>query len=171
MRKTFTLLIALFAFCAGMWATPTTITWDSENGLTSIDLNEYTNNYWENEYHSYSGAKTATIEGIAATISATVDGSSASFYTNSGTSISISNGATLNFHSGVYEIQSIVINFEGNYGNATGWTGGEGTLTWTGSPTHSVEMTNAYMSGITSIVFTVCIFTGSPLKSSFATIP
>lgn len=154
MKKLFTLLIALFALCAGMWATPTTITWNSENGLTSIDLNEYTNNYWENEYHSYSGAKTAIIEGIAATISATADGSSASFYTYSGTSINISSDATLTFRSGVYEIQSIVINYTGS-GYATGWTSEPNTLTWTGSPTHSVEMTNAYVSGITDIVFTV----------------
>lgn len=154
MRKTVTLLIALFALCAGMWATPTTVTWNAGNGLTSIDLNEYTNNYWENEYHSYSGAKTATIEGIAATITATVDGSSASFYTYSGTSISISNGATLTFRSGLYEIQSIVINYTGS-GSATGWISEPNTLTWTGSPTHSVEMTNAYVSGITDIVFTV----------------
>ncbi|MBQ1859321.1 MAG: leucine-rich repeat protein [Paludibacteraceae bacterium] len=154
MRKTFTLLIALMALTVSTWATPTTITWNSENGLTSIDLNEYTNNYWENEYHSYSGAKTAIIEGIAATISATADGSSASFYTYSGTSINISSDATLTFRSGVYEIQSIVINYTGS-GYATGWISEPNTLTWTGSATHSVEMTNAYVSGITDIVFTV----------------
>lgn len=154
MRKTFTLLIALMALSVSAWATPTTITWNSENGLTSIDLNEYTNNYWENEYHSYSGAKTAIIEGIAATISATADGSSASFYTYSGTSINISSDATLTFRSGVYEIQSIVINYTGS-GYATGWISEPNTLTWTGSATHSVEMTNAYVSGITDIVFTV----------------
>ena len=155
MRKTITLLIALLALSVSSWATPTTITWNSENGLTSIDLNEYTNNFWNDEYHSYSGTKTAIIEGIAATISATADGSSASFYTyNDNTSISVSNGATFNFRSGVYEIQSIVINYTGS-GSATGWISEPNTLTWTGSPTHSVEMTNAYVSGITSIVFTV----------------
>ena len=155
MRKTFTLLIALLALCVNSWATPTTITWDAENGLTSIDLNEYTNNFWNDEYHSYNdGKKTAIIEGIAASISATTDGSSASFYTYNGTSISISNGATLTFRSGVYEIQSIVINYTGS-GYATGWINGENTLTWTGEATHSVEMTNAYVSGITDIVFTV----------------
>jgi hypothetical protein len=154
MRKTFTLLIALMALCVSSWATPTTITWNAGNGLTSIDLTEYTNNFWDDEYHSYSGAKTAIIEGIAATISATTDGSSASFYTYSGTSISISSDATLTFRSGLYEIQSIVINYTGS-GYATGWISEPNTLTWTGSPTHSVEMTNAYVSGITDIVFTV----------------
>lgn len=155
MRKTFTLLIALMALCVTSWATPTTITWDSENGLTSINLNEYTNNYWENEYHSYNdGTKTAIIEGVVATISATTDGSSASFYTYSNTSISISDGATLTFSSGLYEIQSIVINYTGS-GYATGWISEPTTLTWTGEATHSVEMTNAYVSHISSIVFTV----------------
>ena len=157
MKKTFTLLIALFALCAGIWATPTTVTWNAGNGLTSIGLNEYTNLYWDESYHSYNdGAKTAMIEGVKVTISATVDGSDASFstYENS-TDLSVSNGATLTFSSALYLIHSIVINFEGNSGYATGWTGGEGTLTWTGSASHSVEMTNAYVDGITSIVFTV----------------
>ncbi|MBO4250333.1 MAG: leucine-rich repeat protein [Paludibacteraceae bacterium] len=154
MRKTFTLLIALMALTVSAWATPTTITWNAENGLTSIDLNEYTNNYWDDEYHSYHGTKTAIIEGIAASISATTDGSSASFYTYSSTSISISNGATLTFSSGLYEIQSIVINYTGS-GDATGWISEPNTLTWTGEATHSVEMTNAYVSHISSIVFTV----------------
>ena len=157
MRKTFTLLIALLALTASTWATPTTITWDAENGLTSIGLNEYTNLYWDESYHSYNdGAKTAMIEGVKVTISATVDGSDASFSTyDNSTDLSVSNGATLTFSSALYLIHSIVINFEGNSGYATGWTGGEGTLTWTGSATHSVEMTNAYVYGITSIVFTV----------------
>lgn len=156
MRKTFTLLIALLALTVSSWATPTTITWDAKNGLTSIDLNEYTNNYWENEYHSYNdGTKTAIIEGIAASISATTDGSSASFYTyNNSTDLSVSNGATLTFSSGWYEIQSIVINFTSS-GYATGWTSNGSTLTWTDNATHSVEMADAYVSGITSIVFTV----------------
>jgi len=161
MRKTFTLLFALFALCVSTWATPTTITWNAENGLTSIDLNEYTNNYWENEYHSYNyGTKTAIIEGIAATISATADGSSASFSTyeqneENITSISVSNGGTFTFSSALYLIHSIVINFTGT-GYATGWKDDTAnTLTWTAEATHSVNMNDAYISGITSIVFTV----------------
>lgn len=165
MKKTFTLLIALFALSLSAWATPTTITWNAENGLTSIDLSEYTNNYWENEYHSYNyGTKTAIIEGIAATISATADGSSASFYTyENSTSISLSDGGTLTFYSGLYEIQSIVINYDGDnggygsVGSPTEWSSSytDATLTWTGSATHSVVLANAYVSKITSIVFTV----------------
>ena len=162
MKKTFTLLIALFALCVSTWATPTTITWNADNGLTSIDLNEYTNNFWENEYHSYNyGTKTAIIEGIAAAISATTDGSSASFSTyeqneENITSISVSNGGTLTFSSALYKIQSIVINFTG-YGYITGWSDNTAnTLTWTGeAATHSVEVTDAYVNKITSIVFTV----------------
>lgn len=162
MKKTFTLLIALFALCVSTWATPTTITWNADNGLTSIDLNEYTNNFWENEYHSYNyGTKTAIIEGIAASISATADGSSASFSTyeqneENITSISVSNGGTLTFSSALYKIQSIVINFTG-YGYITGWSDNTAnTLTWTGeAATHSVEVTDAYVNKITSIVFTV----------------
>lgn len=160
MKKTFTLLIALLALCVSTWATPTTITWNAENGLTSIDLNEYTNNFWNDEYHSYSGTKAAIIEGIAATISATADGSSASFSTyeqdeENITSISISNGGTLTFSSALYKIQSIVINFTG-YGSITGWSENTAnTLTWTGAATHSVEVTYAYVNKITSIVFTV----------------
>ena len=147
MRKTFTLLIALLALCVSAWATTTTITWDAENGLTSIDV------------YSNSGSpatSSQSLNGITVTGTTSVTDDYAGFYTyNNSTSISISNGGTLTFSSALYEIQSIVINFEGNYGSATGWTSGEGTLTWTGSATHSVEMTNAYVSGITSIVFTV----------------
>ena len=145
MKKTFTLLIALFALCAGIWATPTTITWDG-TGLTGIDV------------YSNSGSpatSSQSLNGIAVTGTTSVTDDYAGFYTyNNSTSISISNGGTLTFRSGVYEIQSIVINYTGS-GSATGWTSGENTLTWTGSPTHSVEMTNAYVSGITDIVFTV----------------
>lgn len=165
MKKTFTLLIALFALCVSTWATPTTITWNAENGLTSIDLNEYTNIYYSDAYHSYNdGTKAAIIEGIAATISATADGSSASFYTyENSTSISLSDGGTLTFYSGLYEIQSIVINYDGDNGgygsvdNPTEWSSSytDATLTWTGSATHSVVLANAYVSKITSIVFTV----------------
>ena len=157
MRKTFTLLIAFLALCVSSWATPTTVTWNAGNGLTSIGLNEYTNLYWDESYHSYNdGAKTAMIEGVKVTISATVDGSDASFSTNeNSTDLSVSNGATLTFSSALYLIHSIVINFEGNSGYATGWTDGEGTLTWTGSATHSVTLTAASVSHITSIVFTV----------------
>ncbi len=156
MRKTFTLLIALFALCVSSWATTTTITWNAGNGLTSIGLNEYTNLYWNESYHSYNdGAKTAMIEGVKVTISATVDGSDASFstYENS-TDLSVSNGATLTFSSALYLIHSIVINHTES-GYATGWTSGENTLTWTGNATHSVVLTDASVRNITSIVFTV----------------
>lgn len=144
------------ALCVSSWATPTTITWDSENGLTSIGLTEYTNLYWDETYHSYNeGTKTAMIGGVKVTISATADGSDASFSTyDNSTDLSVSNGATLTFSSSLYEIQSIVINFS-NYGYATGWDGDENTLTWTGNATHSVEMADANVRGITSIVFTV----------------
>ena len=157
MKKTFTLLIALLALCVSTWATPTTITWNAENGLTSIDLSEYTNISYNGGYDSYNnGTKTAIIEGIAATISATADGSSASFYTyENNTSISMSNGGTLTFSSALYLIHSIVINFTGT-GYATGWKDDTAnTLTWTAEATHSVNMNDAYISGITSIVFTV----------------
>lgn len=157
MKKTFTLLIALFALCVSTWATPTTITWNAENGLTSIDLSEYTNISYNGGYDSYNnGTKTAIIEGIAATISATADGSSARFSTyEENTSISISNGATFTFSSALYLIHSIVINFTGT-GYATGWKDDTAnTLTWTAEATHSVNMNDAYISGITSIVFTV----------------
>lgn len=161
MKKTFTLLFALFALCASTWATPTTITWNAENGLTSINLSEYTNISYNGGYDSYNnGTKTAIIEGIAATISATADGSSASFSTyeqdeENITRISISNGGTLAFSSALYKIQSIVINFTG-YGSITGWSENTAnTLTWTGAATHSVEVSDPYVSGITSIVFTV----------------
>ncbi|MBR6065826.1 MAG: hypothetical protein IKP57_05325, partial [Paludibacteraceae bacterium] len=156
MRKLFTLLIALLALTVSSWATTTTITWNAGNGLTSIGLNEYTNLYWDESYHSYNdGAKTAMIEGVKVTISATVDGSDASFstYENS-TDLSVSNGATLTFSSGLYEIHSIVINHTES-GYATGWTSGENTLTWTGNATHSVVLTDASVRNITSIVFTV----------------
>ncbi len=147
MKKTFTLLIALLALCVSAWATTTTITWDAENGLTSIDV------------YSNSGSpatSSQSLNGITVTGTTSVTDDYAGFYTyNNSTSISISNGGTLTFSSALYEIQSIVINFEGNYGSATGWTSGEGTLTWTGNATHSVEMADAYVSGITSIVFTV----------------
>lgn len=162
MKKTFTLLIALFALCVSTWATPTTITWNAENGLTSIDLSEYTNISYNGGYDSYNnGTKTAIIEGIAATVSATADGSSASFYTNeSNTIISTSNGGTLTFYSGLYEIQGIVINYDGDSGygtieNPKEWSSIYAALTWTGSATHSVVLANAYVSKITSIVFTV----------------
>lgn len=156
MRKTITLLIAFLALTVSSWATTTTITWNAGNGLTSIGLNEYTNLYWDESYHSYNdGAKTAMIEGVKVTISATVDGSDASFstYENS-TDLSVSNGATLTFSSGLYEIHSIVINHTES-GYATGWTSGENTLTWTGNATHSVVLTDASVRNITSIVFTV----------------
>ena len=156
MKKTFTLLFALLTLCVSSWATTTTITWNAGNGLTSIGLTEYTNLYWDETYHSYNdGTKTAVIEGVKVTISATVDGSDASFSTyDNSTDLSASNGATLTFSSSLYKIHSIVINYTSS-GNATGWTNGANTLTWTGSATHSVEMSNAYVSGITSIVFTV----------------
>lgn len=164
MRKTFTLLIALMALCVSSWATPTTITWNAENGLTSIGLNEYTNLYWDESYHSYNdGAKTAMIEGVKVTISATVDGSDASFSTyDNSTDLSVSNGATLTFSSALYLIHSIVINFDGNNGylnSPSTWNWDEEseqhTLSWTGSATHSVTLTAASVSHITSIVFTV----------------
>ena len=147
-----------------MWATTTTITWNAGNGLTSIGLNEYTNLFWDETYHSYNnGAKTAMIEGVKVTISATVDGSDASFstYENS-TDLSVSNGATLTFSSALYLIHSIVINFDGNNGylnspSTWNWDGEseQHTLSWTGSATHSVTLTDASVSHITSIVFTV----------------
>ena len=63
MKKTFTLLIALFALCVSTWATPTTITWNAENGLTSIDLSEYTNISYNGGYDSYNnGTKTNYIK-------------------------------------------------------------------------------------------------------------
>ncbi len=144
MRKTFTLLIALLALTVSSWATQ--ITWDAENGLTSIDV------------YSRDGSpatSSQSLEGITLTGTTSVTDDYAGFYTyNNSVNLSVSNGGTLTFSSGLYEIQSIVINFTSS-GYATGWISGENTLTWTGSATHSVEMTNAYVNGITSIVFTV----------------
>ena len=146
MRKTFTLLIALMALCVSSWATPTTITWN-QTDVASIDV------------YSMDGSPATSVQrlkGIALTGTTSVTDDYAGFYTyESTTSISVSNGGTLTFSSGLYEIQSIVINYTNYYASATGWISGENTLTWTGSATHSVEMTNAYVNGITSIVFTV----------------
>ena len=163
MRK-FTYLLALLMLSVSSWATTTTITWNAGNGLTSIGLNEYTNLFWDETYHSYNnGAKTAMIEGVKVTISATVDGSDASFSTyDNSTDLSVSNGATLTFSSALYLIHSIVINFDGNSGylnSPSTWNWDEEseqhTLSWTGSATHSVTLTAASVSHITSIVFTV----------------
>ena len=146
MRKTITLFIALLALTVSSWATTTTITWDAENGLTSIDV--YSRN-------GSPATSSQSLEGITLTGTTSVTDDYAGFYTyNNSVYLSVSNGGTLTFSSSLYEIQSIVINFTSS-GYATGWTNNGSTLTWTGSATHSVEMTNAYVNGITSIVFTV----------------
>ena len=153
MRKTFTLLIALMALCATSWATPTTITWNAGNGLTSIDV------------YSRDGSPATSsqrLEGITLTGTTSVTDDYAGFYTYDGrTDLSVSNGGTLTFSSALYLIHSIVINFDGDnsgYGYAsspTEWESINATLTWSGEATHSVELANAYGTKITSIEFTV----------------
>lgn len=152
MRKTFTLLIALMALCVSSWATPTTITWDATD-VASIDV------------YSMDGSPATSVQrlkGITLTGTTSVSGDYAGFYTYDGnTSISESNGGTLTFSSALYQILSIVINYDdehGGYGSAdppTEWTPLYATLSWTGSATHSVELANAHVGHITSIEFTV----------------
>ena len=152
MRKTFRLLIALLALSVSSWATPTTITWDATD-VASINV------------YSMDGSPATSVQrlkGITLTGTTSVSGDYAGFYTYEGnTSISESNGGTLTFSSALYQILSIVINYDdehGGYGYAespTQWTPLYATLSWTGSATHSVELANAHVGHITSIEFTV----------------
>ena len=146
------MLIALLALSVSSWATPTTITWD-QTDVASIDV------------YSRDGSPATSVQrlkGITITATTSVTDDYAGFYTYDGnTSISESNGGTLTFSSALYQILSIVINYDdehGGYGNAdspTEWTPLNATLSWTGSATHSVELANAHVGHITSIEFTV----------------
>ena len=149
---------------------PLTVTWDSINGLTTIDISQYTNYNFGGEIETFNDPNFVSkeIDGITATISATVDGSYARVLTYEGnTSISVSGGGTLTFYSPELPIQSIVINFDPDQGvvnvnSASDWTVTAGDATsiqvsqviWSGTPTYSVVLEDAYISYITSIVFT-----------------
>ena len=145
-------MIALLALSVSSWATPTTITWD-QTDVASIDV------------YSMDGSPATSVQrlkGITLTGTTSVSGDYAGFYTYEGnTSISESNGGTLTFSSALYQILSIVINYDdehGGYGYAespTQWIPLYATLSWTGSATHSVELANAHVGHITSIEFTV----------------
>ncbi len=155
---------------------PLTVTWDSINGLTTIDISQYTNYNFGGEIETFNDPNFVSkeIDGITATISATVDGSYARVLTYEGnTSISVSGGGTLTF-SAAYPIQSIVINFDPDQGvvnvnSASDWTVTAGDATsiqvsqviWSGTPTYSVVLEDAYISYITSIVFTFASGTGT----------
>ena len=161
--------------------TPTTeltmVTWDSINGLTTIDISQYTNYNFGGKIETFNDPNFVSkeIDGITATISATVDGSYARVLTYEGnTSISVSGGGTLTFYSPELPIQSIVINFDPDQGvvnvnSASDWTVTAGDATsiqvsqviWSGTPTYSVVLEDAYISYITSIVFTFASGTGT----------
>ena len=161
MKKTFTLLIALLALSFSTWAT--TITWNADNGLTSIDLTEYTNNYFSgNGPYSYSPSpSSATIEGVTMAVSASNDGEYATFSTSDGnTGFSVHDGGKLIFSIENSQFLSIVINYDGENGwgyanDPTEWNSIDNTLTWSGSATNSVVLADAGGGNITSIVFTV----------------
>ena len=147
----------------------TTVTWNAENGLTSINLTEYTNNYYNNDYHSYTGQTVETIDGVTATISATADGANASLSTyESNTSISLSNGGTLTFSTALGQFLSIVIHYSSEYGyvnSPSEWEmdNTQQTVTWAGSASNSVVFESAYVDGITSIEFVIATPESAPV--------
>ena len=161
---------------------PLTVTWDSINGLTTIDISQYTNYNFGGKIETFNDPNFVSkeIDGITATISATVDGSYARVLTYEGnTSISVSGGGTLTFHSPELPIQSIVINFDPDQGvvnvnSASDWTVTAGDATsiqvsqviWSGTPTYSVVLEDAYISYITSIVFTLASGTATGEEQS-----
>lgn len=165
---------------------PTVVTWDSINGLTTIDISQYTNYNFGGEIETFNDPNFVSkeIDGITATISATVDGSYARVLTYEGnTSIGVSGGGKLTF-SAAYPFQSIVINFDPDQGvvnvnSASDWTVTAGDATsiqvsqviWSGTPTYSVVLEDAYISYITSIVFTFASGTGTDDPSGEAKVP
>ena len=104
---------------------------------------------------------TVEMNGVTATVSA-VEGNAYAHFLSQGdnTNISLDDGGTLTFTSSTREFESIVINFDSEnegvgYANyPTEWNSIESTLTWAATPTNSVVLADAYVSHITSIVFT-----------------
>lgn len=104
---------------------------------------------------------TVEMNGVTATVSA-VEGNAYAHFLSQGdnTSISLDDGGTLTFTSATREFESIVINFDSENGGVgyanypTEWNSIESTLTWAATPTNSVVLADAYVSHITSIVFT-----------------
>ncbi len=155
MKKTFTLLIALLALCVSSWATQ--VTWDQAD-VQSVNVS------CNGEY--YYGPDSKAVNGISVTANTPNSGSNSDYssfsYNNYSepyfSSISVGGNGTLTFSS-VGNITSIVIHTDENgYGSATGWTWSneQHTLTWTGDAA-SVVMTDASVSNITSIDFTVSV--------------
>ena len=146
--------------------TTTTITWNAGNGLTSINLSEYTH-IWSSYYNDYisftDGDKVATIDGVTATLSGEAEGAYATFDTyDNNTSISLSGDATLTFSTALGQFESIVINFTGTDGylnSLPGWNrddeSAQHTITWSGTPANSVVLEGVYVNNISSIEFTV----------------
>lgn len=147
-----------------------TVIWDSVSGLTGIDISQYTNYNFGGELDTFNDSNFVSreIDGITVSVSATTDGSYARVLTYEGnTSISVSGGGKLTFFSPELPFKSIVINFDPNQGvvnvNSTSeWSvvAGDATsisvnqVVWSGTPTYSVVLEDAYVSNITSIVFT-----------------
>ena len=104
---------------------------------------------------------TVEMNGVTATVSA-VEGNAYAHFLSQGdnTNISLDDGGTLTFTSSTREFESIVINFDSENGGVgyanspTEWNSIESTLTWAATPTNSVVLADAYVSHITSIVFT-----------------
>ena len=140
------------------------LTWKPENGLTSINLLEYTNYAFGGDPESTQDETSATIGGVTATISAINDGQYAQFNTSpgyGGTHFSLENGATLTFSAASGQFERIVIYFESGQtvSNLTDWTSNynvdPNTVTWSGTPANSVVLTNVSAFEIDSIVFTI----------------
>lgn len=147
-----------------------TIVWDSISGLTGIDISQYTNYNFGGELDTFNDSNFVSreIDGITVSVSATTDGSYARVITDEGnTSISVSGGGKLTFFSPELPFKSIVIHFDpaqgvANVNSASEWrvVAGDATSTsvdqviWSGAPTYSVVMEDAYVTNITSIVFT-----------------
>ena len=154
MKKTFTLLIALLALCVSSWATQ--VTWDQAD-VQSVNVS------CNGEY--YYGPDSKAVNGISVTANTPNSGSNSDYssfsYNNYSepyfSSINVSGNGTLTFSS--VNMTSIVIHTDENgYGSTTGWTWSneQHTLTWTGDAA-SVVMTDASVSNITSIDFTVSV--------------
>ncbi|MBR0196038.1 MAG: leucine-rich repeat protein [Paludibacteraceae bacterium] len=147
-----------------------TIVWDSISGLTGIDISQYTNYNFGGELDTFNDSNFVSreIDGITVSVSATTDGSYARVITDEGnTSISVSGGGKLTFFSPELPFKSIVIHFDpaqgvANVNSASEWSVVAGDTTsisvnqvvWSGAPTYSVVMEDAYVTNITSIVFT-----------------
>ena len=143
-------------------ATPDPVIWNSEY-VASLNLEDLS------VYHD--GTKTADHDGVIVTVTATSDGAQARWYTSDGnTQISLRNGATLEFSTGLGQFERIVIQINPDYQYdyyLAGWYWDRENkqLIW---PNPYEESENAssvildssseqygiYISDITSIVFT-----------------